>query len=392
MTAIQIYDNFDNLQRAAMALQQSGYFKDAATKAQAITKVMAGYELGLPPFASMAGIHVIQGKPVLGSNVIATLVKNDPRYDYHIKQADDKACILTWYEDGEEVGEAGFTIQEAKDAGLAGKDNWKRYTSDMLFARAISRGARRFAPGIFGGSPVYTPDEMGVDTDEDGYIEGESVTIEDPENETNADQTPDEVEYEGENEPMTIERAMKVTNSEGVEYGTLDSETLSAMTIGIDKGLKKDDLSDDKRETYLMKRDAIKVILQARADGSIQQQQSPSWDAGNRAGVPIGKGSEMKKKIYSFLSNWLIEHGKGSHEADRSCYVKDLLVFHAIFTHDSRWQWEDLAVTLFYCVTLFRYCKRASQKGIEMKYTKEQLIPVEAIRLHNLVANKKQVI
>jgi hypothetical protein len=42
------------------------------------------------------------------------------------------------------------------------------------------------------------------------------------------------------------------------------------MTIGIDKGLKKDDLSDDKRETYLMKRDAIKVILQARADGSIQ--------------------------------------------------------------------------------------------------------------------------
>jgi hypothetical protein len=270
MTAIQIYDNFDNLQRAAMALQQSGYFKDAATKAQAITKVMAGYELGLPPFASMAGIHVIQGKPVLGSNVIATLVKNDPRYDYHIKQADDKACILTWYEDGEEVGEAGFTIQEAKDAGLAGKDNWKRYTSDMLFARAISRGARRFAPGIFGGSPVYTPDEMGVDTDEDGYIEGESVTIEDPENETNADQTPDEIEYEGEDEPMTIERAMKVTNSEGVEYGTLDSETLSAMTIGIDKGLKKDDLSDDKRETYLMKRDAIKVILQARADGSIQ--------------------------------------------------------------------------------------------------------------------------
>ena len=179
--AIQVYENFDNLQRAAIALQQSGYFPDAKDKAKAITKVMAGAELGLPPFASMSGIHVIQGKPVLGANVIATLVKNDPRYDYRIKQADDKACVLKWYEDGHEVGEAGFTIQEAQGAGLTGKDNWKKYTSDMLFARAISRGARRYAPGIFGGSPVYTPDEMGVDTDEEGYIDGTSVTIEDHE-------------------------------------------------------------------------------------------------------------------------------------------------------------------------------------------------------------------
>ena len=115
--ALAIYKDFDGLQRAAMALKSSGYFKDVQTEAQAIVKVMAGSELGLPPFASMSGIHIIQGKPVLGSNVIATLVKNDPRYDYRIKQADDNACILTWYEDGKQVGEAGFTIKEAQAAG-----------------------------------------------------------------------------------------------------------------------------------------------------------------------------------------------------------------------------------------------------------------------------------
>jgi hypothetical protein len=265
--AIQIYDNFDNLQRAAIALQQSGYFKDAATKAQAITKVMAGHELGLPPFASMAGIHVIQGKPVLGSNVIATLVKNDPRYDYRVKQADDKACVLTWYEDGQEVGVAGFTIQEAQNAGLTGKDNWKKYTSDMLFARAISRGARRFAPGIFGGSPVYTPDEMGVDTDEEGYIDGASITIEEP---ITAEDILEAEPEAGQPEPMTIEKACFVKNSDGEMYGDLPNDKLSAMTIGIDKGLKKDDLTDEQRETYQEKLSAIKVILQARADGSIQ--------------------------------------------------------------------------------------------------------------------------
>jgi len=265
--AITIYNNFDNLERAAIALQKSGYFQDVKSEAQAIVKVMAGQELGLPAFASMSGIHIIQGKPVLGSNVIATLVKNDPRYDYRIVKSDNDACVLDWYEDGHKVGQAGFTFKEAQNAGLTGKDNWKKWTSDMLFARAISRGARRFAPGIFGGAPVYTPDEMGMDTDEEGYIEAQVVTVSDPITEQDIiDAALDEA---GPDDLMTIERAYAVTNSEGVRYGELDNETLANMTIGINKGLKKPDLPEDKRQVYLMKQEAIKVLLQARKSGEL---------------------------------------------------------------------------------------------------------------------------
>ena len=167
--------DYEALRQVGVVLYKSGYFSDVKSEAQAVVKVMAGSELGLPPFASMAGIHIIQGKPVLGSNVIATLVKNDPRYDYQITTATNEVCTLEWYEGGQHSGFSEFTIEEARAAGLTGKDNWKKYPSDMLFARAISRGARRYAPGIFGGSPVYTPDEMGKDTDPDGYIEGELV-------------------------------------------------------------------------------------------------------------------------------------------------------------------------------------------------------------------------
>jgi len=175
--ALAIYSQFNQIESAAISLQKSGYFSDVKSKEQAIVKVMAGAELGLPPFASMSGIHIIQGKPILGSNVIATLVKNDPRYNYTIKQCDNKACVITWHEGGQAVGESAFTWEEAKTAGLTGKDNWKKYASDMLFARAISRGARRFAPGIFGGSPVYTPDEFGVEVDPEGYIEAQAVEV-----------------------------------------------------------------------------------------------------------------------------------------------------------------------------------------------------------------------
>lgn len=179
MNPLTVYDDgrFEIMQRTAHAMVASGYFKDVRDIAQAVVKVMAGAELGIPPFASMTGINVIQGKPALGANIIATLVKNDPRYDFRVKICTDVICTLVWYEGGTAVGESSFAIEEAKRAGLTGKDNWQKYPSDMLFARAISRGARRFAPGIFGGAPIYTPDELGVDIDPDGYIDGEAVEI-----------------------------------------------------------------------------------------------------------------------------------------------------------------------------------------------------------------------
>ena len=176
--ALAIYERMNELQVAARAMQSSGFFADVKSEAQALVKVMAGAEIGLPPFAAMTGIHIVQGKPVIGANLIATMVKNSGRYDYRVARADNAACILEWHENGQRVGQSSFSIDEAQAAGLAGKDNWKKYPSDMLFARALTRGARRYAPGIFGGAPIYTPDELGVDTDEDGaIIPGEVVNV-----------------------------------------------------------------------------------------------------------------------------------------------------------------------------------------------------------------------
>jgi len=40
----------------------------------------------------------------------------------------------------------------------------------MLFARALSNGIRWFTPDIYNGATVYTPDEMGALTDEEGNV------------------------------------------------------------------------------------------------------------------------------------------------------------------------------------------------------------------------------
>lgn len=256
--ALEIYKDFDGLQRAAMALYKSGYFQDAKSEAQAIVKVMAGAELGIPPFAAMAGIHVINGKPTLGSNVIATLVKNDPRYDYKIitDPADQNTeMFLEWYENGEKVGVAGFTIKEAQAAGLTTKDNWKKYTPDMLFARSMSRGARRFAPGIFGGAPVYTPDEMGVDTDEEGYIQVDGSPAEQEETKQ-ADENiqdgeftdvDDQWQVQAQPKPKPAAKPSPVSSAIDPEGRPWDAETLRAALVHNASNKGNYDASDKQR-------------------------------------------------------------------------------------------------------------------------------------------------
>ena len=264
---LAVYQNFDNISKAANALQKSGYFKDVTSEAQAIVKVMAGAELGLPPFASMTGIHIIQGKPALGSNVIATLIDNDPRYDYKVKKHDAKECVIDFYRNGELHGTSNFTIEEAQTAGLTNNPNWKKFPSDMLFARAITRGARRFTPGLFGGSPIYTPEELGVDTDEEGYIDTTHEIIDQPTTPSNnGHDLVDVAIAEGGkvSSTMSLETAENMVDSKKRRYGDMTNDELSGYSIGIGKLLAKNGLTPEKHDEYMMKMDAIQVILEAR--------------------------------------------------------------------------------------------------------------------------------
>lgn len=160
----------DDVERAAAAMSKSGFFKDASQLAQAVVKILAGQELGFGAFASMTGVNIIQGKPVLSANLLAAAVKRGGKYNYRVTMQTEKECIITWFEDKKEVGQSSYTMDEATRAGLSLKDNWKKYPSDMLFARAISRGQKRFAPDIFNGATVYTPDELGAVVDADGDV------------------------------------------------------------------------------------------------------------------------------------------------------------------------------------------------------------------------------
>lgn len=270
----QVVSTYDEVERAAKAMVASGYFADTKAISQGIVKILAGQEIGFGPFASMNGVYIIQGKPSFGANMMAAAVKASGRYNYRVVEMSDEVCEIAFIENGQECGRSKFTIADAKKAGTKNLDKFPR---NMLFARAMSNGVRWYCPDVMNGSAIYTPEELGVETDEDGKplepIISEVIDVE-PVQEKSRSQISAELGFgfdePAKDEPMTIEKAFKIKNSEGIEYGKLTIDKLSVMPIGINRALKHNDLAPEKRAEYLEKLEAIKVLLTAKNNGVIE--------------------------------------------------------------------------------------------------------------------------
>lgn len=151
----------------AKTFAESGMFTDAKAMGQAFVKIQAGQEIGIPPFAAMSGIHIIQGKPTLGAGLIASAVKGSGKYDYKVKEMNEKICSIDFFQGAENIGNSTFTIEDAKKAGTKNID---KFPKNMLFARAISNGVKWFCPDVFAG-PVYVPEEMPEQTVDVPHVE-----------------------------------------------------------------------------------------------------------------------------------------------------------------------------------------------------------------------------
>jgi hypothetical protein len=180
--------NYNDLENVAKAMVSSGYFTDSTKISQAIVKIMAGREIGVGPFGSMNGIHIIQGKPAFGAGIMASKVKASGRYNYRITEMSETNCSIEFMEhfDGRwtTIGTSSFSISDAKKAGTKNLDKFPR---NMLFARAMSNGVRWYCPDVMNGSVVYTPEELGADVDQDGNVINvevvDQVRIPEPESE-----------------------------------------------------------------------------------------------------------------------------------------------------------------------------------------------------------------
>lgn len=170
--------SFQEIHSIGEIFAKSGFFSDAKDAGQAIVKIIAGQELGFGPMASMTGVYIVKGKVSLSANLMAAAIKRSGKYNFKVRELTPEVCRIEFFEGAESIGESKFTMAEAKagkldqdwkDGQWKDKATWKNFPRNMLYARAMSNGAKWFCPDIFGG-PIYTPEELGATVNEEGEL------------------------------------------------------------------------------------------------------------------------------------------------------------------------------------------------------------------------------
>lgn len=137
--------------RVADAAAHSGH-TDQGNAASVALRILYGMELGMGPAEALNSVHVVKGKPSFSAAAIAKLIKQSQRYDYAVRELTDESCTIVIYDRGEPCAPVTFTMDDAKRAGLAGEDTWKKYPKNKLFARAITNASRWHCPDVVGGA------------------------------------------------------------------------------------------------------------------------------------------------------------------------------------------------------------------------------------------------
>ena len=162
----------------ARAMVASGYFKNVTNVAQAIIKVEMGKSLGISPVEALQYLHIFttggdRTNIQLGYPLVGALIQRSGKYHFDVRTRTDTECVIDFHRilaggETKRIGTSRFTIDKAKTAGLITKDIWRAYPDVMLYARALTHGAKAFCPEILGGAGVAA---------DDAYIEGEARAV-----------------------------------------------------------------------------------------------------------------------------------------------------------------------------------------------------------------------
>ena len=117
-----------------------------------LVAIQWGMELGLQPMQAMQSIAVINGRPSLWGDAMLALVKAHPAFEWIKEECDGAVATCTIKRRGEPEVVQSFSLEEAKRAGLTGKQGpWTQYPKRMLQMRARGFALRDAFPDALRG-------------------------------------------------------------------------------------------------------------------------------------------------------------------------------------------------------------------------------------------------
>ena len=145
------------------ALTFAGYLADSdmvpkdfkGRPGNCLIAIQWGAELGLKPLQAMQNLAIINGRPSLWGDAVIALVRASPLCEYvtETEDATSSTCIVK--RRGEAEQRRTFTDEDAKKAGLFGKQGpWQQYPKRMRQMRARAFALRDVFPDVLRGLPV----------------------------------------------------------------------------------------------------------------------------------------------------------------------------------------------------------------------------------------------
>jgi hypothetical protein len=120
-----------------------------------LVAIQWGMEIGLKPLQAMQNIAVINGRPSLWGDSVIALARNSPVCEYIIEEDDGRTATCKVKRRGEPEQSRTFSMEDAKIAGLLGKQGpWTQYPKRMRQMRARAFAIRDVFPDVLKGLPV----------------------------------------------------------------------------------------------------------------------------------------------------------------------------------------------------------------------------------------------
>ena len=114
-----------------------------------------GAEVGLQALQALQSIAVINGRPALWGDGLIAIVRSSPACEYILEEDDGKMATCRVKRRGEPEQTRTFSMDDAKAAGLQGKQGpWSQYPKRMRQMRARAFALRDVFPDVLRGMPV----------------------------------------------------------------------------------------------------------------------------------------------------------------------------------------------------------------------------------------------
>lgn len=139
-------------------------------KPAAITAaILYGSELGLGPIKSLQSIDVIDGRPAVNAEMARALALSHGHELVVVESTTTRCVVRGRRVNSSEFATVTWTMDDAKRAGLDGRQNWRKHPRRMLQARATAELCHLLFADAIGGMP-FTLEEIADDSDTGGVI------------------------------------------------------------------------------------------------------------------------------------------------------------------------------------------------------------------------------